>query len=151
MDNQTAESDAGDLLPQTVESLPTRNNRSKAEIREARLSCVMDYQAKSLEKTDALEANLGSINSGLMRIAVSLDEMIEQALESGPRTLESVQRILPAIETHLRLARQVDRFAQIEVRAAESRKPKPGADDAMKRCLESSPACTDNETEETTI
>lgn len=92
MDNQTAESDAGDLLLQTVESLPARDNRSKAEIREARLSCVMDYQAKSLEKTDALEANLGSINSGLMRIDVSLDETIEQALESGPRTLESVQQ-----------------------------------------------------------
>jgi hypothetical protein len=151
VDNQTAESDAGDLLPQTVESIPTRDNRSKAEIREARLSCVMNYQAKSLEKTDALEANLGSLNSGLIRIGVSLDETIQQALESSPRTLESVQRLLPAIETHLRLTRQVDRFAQIEVRAAESRKPKPGDDDAMKRRLESSSACADNETEETTI
>jgi hypothetical protein len=148
VDNQTAESDAGDLLPQPVESLPTRDSRSIAECREARLSCVMDYQANSLEKTDALEANLGSINSGLMRIGVSLDETIQQALESSPRTLESVQRLLPAIETHLRLTRQVDRFAQIEVRAAESRKPKPGDDDAIERYLESSPACADNETED---
>ncbi len=109
---------------------------------------MIDYQTKSLEKTDALEANLGSINSGLMRIAVSLDETIEQAIESGPRTLERVQRILPAIETHLRVARQIDRFAQIDVRAAESRKRKPNDDNAAMRRLESSPDCVESASEE---
>ena len=91
---------------------------------EARLSRVFDYQAKSLAKEDDLEANLGSINSGLMRIAIWLDEAVDQVLESGPRTVERLTRLLPAIDAHLRVTRQVDRFAQLEIRAVESRKPR---------------------------
>ena len=125
MESQDAKFNADEPLP-----------RRLSEIRDARLSRVIDYQAISLKKNDALEANLGSINSGLMRIAVSLDETIEQAIESAPRTLDRAQRILPAIETHLRVARQIDRFAQIEVRAAESRKRRPSDDDATTRRLE---------------
>ena len=91
---------------------------------DARLSRVLDYQASSLQKDDPLEANLGSINSGLMRLALWLDETIEQAMESGPPNVERLSRILPAIDTHLRVTRQVDRFANIELRAAEASKPK---------------------------
>ena len=92
---------------------------------DARLSRVLDYQASSLQKGDPLEANLGSINSGLMCVALWLEETIEQAMGSGPRNVERLSRILPAIETHLRVTRQVDRFANIELRAAEARQPKP--------------------------
>ena len=92
---------------------------------DARLSRVLDYQASSLQKDDPLEANLGSINSGLMRVALWLDETIEQAMVSGPPNVERLSRILPAIDTHLRVTRQVDRFANIELRAAEARNPKP--------------------------
>ena len=95
---------------------------------DARLSRVLDYQSRSLEKDDPLEANLGSINSGLMRVALWLDEAVEEAMASGPPNVERLSRILPAIDTHLRVTRQVDRFAQIELRAVEARKPKPTDD-----------------------
>ncbi|WP_437191594.1 hypothetical protein [Planctomicrobium sp. SH527] len=95
---------------------------------EARLSRVLDYQASSLEKKDPLEANLGSINSGLMRVALWLDETIERAMQSDSPNVERLSGILPVIETHLRVTRQVDRFAQIEVRAQEARRPKPNKD-----------------------
>ena len=52
-------------------------------------------------------------------------------MAGGPPTVERMHRILPAIETHLRVTRQVDRFAQIELRAAAARKPK-GTDDPAK-------------------
>ena len=91
---------------------------------DARLSRVLDYQVSALEKDDPLEANLGSINSGLMRVALWLDETIEQAMASGPPNVERLSRILPATDTLLRVARQVDRFANIELRAAAARKPK---------------------------
>lgn len=99
-----------------------------ANSHDARLSRVLDYQASSLQKDDPLEANLGSINSGLMRVALWLDESIEQAMESGPPNVERLSRVLPAIDTHLRVTRQVDRFANIELRAAEARKPKSSDD-----------------------
>ncbi|SFJ41854.1 hypothetical protein [Planctomicrobium piriforme] len=104
----------------------------------ARLRRVHDYQARSLEKSDSLEANLGSINSGLMCVALWLDEMIEHAMASGPRDIERLARIFPAIEMHLRVTRQVDRFAQIELRAQEARQPKPPSPQAAVPCLEHS-------------
>ena len=102
-----------------------------SEAHEARLTRVLDYQASALTKEDHLEANLGSINSGLMRIGLWLDETIGRAMAGGPPTVERMHRILPAIETHLRVTRQVDRFAQIELRAAAARKPK-ATDDPVK-------------------
>ncbi len=107
-----------------------------ASSHDARLSRVLDYQACSLAKDNPLEANLGSINSGLMRVALWLDETIEEAMESGPLNVERLARILPAIDTHLRVTRQVDRFAQIELRAADARKPKPKDIDGEKPCLD---------------
>ena len=50
-------------------------------------------------------------------------------IASGPQSVDRLKHLLPAIETHLKVARQVDRFAQIEIRAVESRKPKYSGDD----------------------
>ena len=123
-----------------------------ADCHDARLSRVLDYQASSLEKEDALEANLGSINSGLMRVALWLDETIEQAMGSGPPNVDSLQRILPAIDTHLRVTRQVDRFAQIELRAAEARSnPTPTDDSSAKPRLGAPSTAEINQSEDSEV
>lgn len=127
MEIQPNQTDAVTALTQSDERTVAETDQA-ANSHDARLSRVLDYQASSLEKDDPLEANLGSINSGLMRVALWLDETIEQAMESGPPNVERLSRILPAIDTHLRVTRQVDRFAQIELRAVEARKPKPTDD-----------------------
>ena len=74
-----------------------------------------------------------------MRVALWLDETIEQAIESGPRTVERLQGLLPAIDTHLRVTRQIDRFAQTELRAAESRKTRANDDTNVTPRLDASP------------
>lgn len=107
-----------------------------ARFHHARMSRVLDYQLSSLQKDDPLEANLGSINSGLMRVALWLDESIEHSMEIGPRNVERLSRILPAIEAHLRVTRQVDRYAQLELRAVEARKRKPTDDNHAALCLD---------------
>lgn len=127
MEIQPNQTDAVTALAQSGERAVAETAQA-ANSHDARLSRVLDHQANSLEKDDPLEANLGSINSGLMRVALWLDETIEQAMESGPPNVERLSRILPAIDTHLRVTRQVDRFAQIELRAVEARKPKPTDD-----------------------
>ena len=114
-----------------------------------RLRRVHDYQAASLAKANPLEANLGSINSGLMRVTLWLDETIERYMESGPGTMERLQTITPAIETHLKVTRQVDRFAQIELRAAEARQPK--TEDEVTSPPPSLPACDAEGSEESGI
>jgi hypothetical protein len=67
---------------------------------------------------------LGSVNSGLMRIGLWLDDTIGRAMSDGSPTLERMHRVLPAIETYLRVMRQVDRFAQLELRAAAAGEPR---------------------------
>ena len=128
MIHQTPNTDLGDMSPPAAEVPPTALDEADADRHDARLRRVHEYLASSLAKEDALEANLGSINSGLMRMALGLDEAIEAFMESGPRTVDRLQRMLPALETHLRVTRQVDRFAQLEVRSHQARQPKGAAD-----------------------
>ena len=124
MNRQSTSDDMGDLSGDVVEMAPAINGDSTGERHDARPIRVRDFQASSLAKDDPLEANLGSINSGLMRVALLMDEAIEEAIPCGPRMIESVKRMLPEIESYLKITRQVDRFAQLEVRIAEARKPK---------------------------
>jgi hypothetical protein len=98
--------------------------QTASERQVARLNRLHDFQTSSLAKEDPLDANLGSVNSGLIRVALWLDEVITDAMESGPASVERLQRMLPAIDTHLRVTRQVDRFAQLELRNIEARKLK---------------------------
>ena len=57
-----------------VTALETSGERAVVEVaqptnsHDARLSRVLDYQVSSLQKDDPLEANLGSINSGIESI-----------------------------------------------------------------------------------
>jgi hypothetical protein len=125
----TTQSDQTDVLAARdqpgASSVPAAPDADlQASIHEARLSRLLDYQARSLSKPDPLEANLGSINSGLMRMAVWLDEAVAQALASGPPHVERLAHVSQAIETLLRVTRQVDRFTQIELRALEARRPR---------------------------
>jgi len=99
-------------------------------MQEARLSRVYEYLTESLKKKDALEANVGSVNCGLMQIAIWLDEAIGQDIAIGPLDVDRLKHLSPAIETYLKVTRQIDRFAQIQIRATESRKPHVSNDKA---------------------
>ncbi|MDA1013719.1 MAG: hypothetical protein O3A00_04600 [Planctomycetota bacterium] len=60
----------GPVTPLARSGEHTVETAQRASSHDARLSRVLDYQASSLQKEDPLEANLGSINSGLMRVAL---------------------------------------------------------------------------------
>jgi len=90
--------------------------------REARERRVIDYLADSLATRNSLEANVGSINSGLMLTALDLDEFIRQRFQLEPGDPERLRRAMPAIDALLRVTRQVDRFAQLQLRSAVARR-----------------------------
>ena len=85
---------------------------------------IQDYQAHALHKDDHLEANLGSLNAGLMRIGITVEEALERSMAAETLTGEGLQRLLPIIEVYLRLTRQIDRFAHLEQQIVEARRPK---------------------------
>lgn len=84
-----------------------------------RLQRVADYQSDAAALPDPLRANLGLMNAGLMRIGQAIDEAVDQALRDGPTTIEQLDRLRPTIEMYLRITRQVDRFAQLELKTRE--------------------------------
>ena len=123
MDDRMSQETGCESLTDAEDGSPIHDGHSVDDRQARRFGRVLDYQTASLAREDALEANLGSINSGLMQIALWLDETISRTIEQGPRTVEQLPAVLPAIDAHLRVTRQVDRFAQIELRAAEARRP----------------------------
>jgi len=79
-----------------------------------RLAKVQEHLRESLGKADALEANLGAVSSDLMLMACRLKEAIEDAL--GKKSLDHFDKLVPAIDAYLRVARQIDRLANLDRR-----------------------------------
>lgn len=88
---------------------------------QARRKRVDDYQREALGMKDPLAANLGSMSGSLMRTSLWFEEAISDAMTMQIPTVDGLQRILPAIETQLKLTRQVDRLAQLSMKIAEDR------------------------------
>jgi hypothetical protein len=103
-------------LPQ--QSQPSSPEDESDEFQVERRRRVQQYHSQVLAHADPLKATLGSINAGLMRESIELDWAISVYLAAGPLTLERVMQHASAIELQLKLTRQVDRLAQLELRPA---------------------------------
>ena len=85
---------------------------------------INQYEAYVLDKENLLEANLGSLSAGLMRMGVHLEEALEQTLNQSPLTADRLQKLLPLLDMQLRTARQVERYAQLERQLGQTPKLK---------------------------
>jgi hypothetical protein len=104
---------------------PEQGGRSQdwsrsADLNTERLNRVGDYQEKALQIKDPLRSNIALLNGSLLMTAFRYDETITAALERGPLSPKGLQRIGPAIEVQLKLARQIDRFANFEQRMSKA-------------------------------
>lgn len=121
MENVKIISDPAEVVKST-ERLPDADEQLlPSESRAARQSRTLDLEARSLAAAAPLDACVGVVNCGLIRTCFAVQEGIDLVLASGPIRVEQVQELVPSIDVLLRLARQVDRFAQFAGRAAESR------------------------------
>ena len=94
---------------------------------QARRQRIREYHAEVLGHEKPLSAVLGSLSAGLMEIGVQLEEEIHESSNAEPLTVEHLMNRRPAIEAYLKVLRQIDRFAQLEVRMrpSERRKAQP--------------------------
>lgn len=124
-----------ELLAADMEAVEKNGPNSQPSLQsiKARLDRISDYQASALAKEDPLQANLGSINSGLMGIAVQMDVVIQRMWSGKTESIERIQKTLPALDAYLRVARQIDRYAQIELKASAPRKAETGSTPAKPR------------------
>ena len=86
-----------------------------------RLKKVDDHLRESLDKADSLDANLGVVSADLMRMACHFTVAIEEWL--GKNSLDHFEKLVPAIDTYLRVTRQIDRLAMLDRRLASSHVP----------------------------
>jgi hypothetical protein len=86
-----------------------------------RLRRIRDYLKEALVRENALEANLAVVNSDLMWMGYALKQAIEAAMAAAPAGLDHFERLAPAIDSYLRVARQVDRFATLGLRVEGGR------------------------------
>lgn len=119
----------------TVGTMPTETapaNEPEAKSKNAlltakRLEKVDDHLRESLDRTDSLEANLGVVSADLMRMACRFTVAIEESLSK--KSIEHFDKLVPAIDAYLRIARQIDRLAMLDRRLTSSRAattpPKP--------------------------
>jgi hypothetical protein len=90
--------DAGDVPPHLADRRTAR---------------IAEYLAQILEYADPLRANVGAVNADLLFMA----DRLRQRLEVAPwETLEDFEDLKPAIDSLLRIHKQIDRFAQFEAR-----------------------------------
>lgn len=94
---------------------------SNDEAHLAGLRRINDYHASSLRQEDALNAAIGVYNADLLWIGAHVQKAIKQYLADSPCTLEYLQRVAPTLETSMQVARQIDRFSQIELQERRRR------------------------------
>lgn len=93
-----------------------------------RLARIHEYLVDALEQVDALQANLGAASSDLMLLGFRMKDAIETALRDASNPLGQFNELMPAIESYLKVVRQIDRLAQLDRRLTETRvggEPRP--------------------------
>lgn len=80
------------------------------ELREQR---TLDYLEHALSVDDPLSANVGAVSADLMFFAAQMRRIIAPALEKLPAEPSALAHLVPAVESHGRVARQIERLAAL--------------------------------------
>jgi hypothetical protein len=86
---------------------------------------IVDYLNTALAIEDPLAANVAATNSDLMLMAYRLKQAIATAMEMTPAALEEFEKLMPAVDSFLRITRQVERFAKLNLQLAAPAKSPP--------------------------
>lgn len=80
-----------------------------------RFQRLADYQKRAVKNADPLVASLAVINSDLMGFAFRLSKAIDGAVGEGAASLQELHQVDPALNSYLRVAKQIDRFTQLGI------------------------------------
>lgn len=94
----------------------------KPDRKDERHERIKDYLRTALAMEDPLAANVGAVNSDLMLFGHRLQQAITKALEMTPTALDEFGRLMPAIDSYMRISRQVERFAKLNQQLAAAEK-----------------------------
>jgi hypothetical protein len=83
---------------------------------DVRLQRIMDYVKEASEKRDALDATLGAVNGDLLLMARRLRQELDDFLNRPSQSTEELLLAQAVFDQYLRLAKQIDRFAQLDIK-----------------------------------
>lgn len=86
-----------------------------AKLQALRAERILDYLQSALTQHDPLLANLGAVHSDLLQIERKLKQALDRALSDATRDVLDFEVLLPGLDHLLRLAKQIDRFTQLEI------------------------------------
>jgi hypothetical protein len=114
---------------------PRASGAAPGEV-DSRSRRIDDLLKEALAKKCPLEANLGVVNSDLMRLEYGLNQLIVKAM-AQPAALEHMSHLMPALDSFLRVVKQIERYAQLDRRLVAAREkmpssPGPGAPHGLK-------------------
>jgi hypothetical protein len=76
---------------------------------------IVQYRQQSLEQTDPFRAALGGASGTLMGVLHRYHGTLDRGMGPEPSP-DRLRKLRPDVEVFLKLARQIDRFAQLELR-----------------------------------
>lgn len=117
--SETSPNPPGRTEPRPAETAPL-------EVGQERRRRILDYQQQSLADPDPLRANLAFETGNIMHMAQRMAEEIESALAEARAGLPVIGIVGREFGTYLQLTRQMDRFAQLEIRLAEGKEQQNG-------------------------
>ena len=97
---------------------PDRGGAGRTDVR---LQRIMDYVKEASEKRDALDATLGAVNGDLLLIARRLRQELDDFLNRPSESAEELLLAQSFFDQHLRVAKQIDRFAQLDIKLRAAR------------------------------
>jgi hypothetical protein len=87
------------------------------------LRVIAAYRQQALHHPDPLMASIGVICAGWMGAAYLVSRDIDRELRASTNVRETAEALDPDIERGLRLTRQTDRLAQMDLQARARRRP----------------------------
>ena len=122
--------------PMADEALSSAN--ALREIRKAVELRILQAQMDQIQSSpDSLEATIALLNVDLLALAYELGFELRQAVNAGGSSLSSFLQLEPAIGLQLRLANQIQKNSELQLRGAG--KAKNCKSDTHKRSPSSSP------------
>jgi hypothetical protein len=131
--NNAAQYDEADDVFSNSMSDAEPDDMSSADDDDLRLTRIAEYGHEALRKDDALRANLAALNAGLLEIAFRSEIAVKNSIQSAGVNILKNPDVQRALRTHLIIARQVDRYANLDVRLEEAEQRAENAKSSYRR------------------
>ena len=110
-----------DVSTGTIDTL-TSVDRPRTTDSDLRLNRILEFEAQSLQKHDALEACLRAQNCGILRIGLHVEHALKVAVDRADDNLDEIIKLKPGFDIFGALTRQVEHYASLDLRLGESKR-----------------------------